>query len=62
MVVCPLVEGVASLVVLSAEGGDHDGQELLECCLDIGGECRSHLGSKNNGQAVSQQLWERTEK
>lgn len=56
MVVCPLAEGAESLVVLSAEGGDHDSQELLECCLDLGGESSSHLGGKNNGQAVSQQL------
>ena len=45
-----------SLVVLSAQSGDDDRQELLPRHLGIHGEGGAHLGGDDDGQAVGQQL------
>ena len=44
------------LVVLSAQGGHHNIQELLARALDFGVESRAQLRSKDDDQAVSEQL------
>ena len=47
---------IISLVVLSAQSGDDDRQELLPRHLGLHGEGVAHLGGDDDGQAVGQQL------